>query len=654
MYHPVQECHQDQTSTEPNVGRQTFDQQSDAETHHEVTDQASPFLGPALPATTTLGLLLKIGAVLSLAVLAAASGFISWLWWSPPEDERWRNWVLTPNCLQLSITVTGVISRTAISFLATLATAMIASVAIERRGVPLHTVARASIARSGVSGPLSLAQLALEQAVETTVRALLAVLILTTIAAQLTSTILLTDLRQQPIVSHPRQIPNSHNLILSDLDPAQNAQKQLVVIDSSGSEHLAQRPLSSETFAEYSAPGVQLDGVDDTGPTVRAFLPIAQQETRETIHMFQGMARVVESRVACIRPEILRLELCQTAGEICGTIQLGSVDADAAGMDPATKPLNFTCTIPSFSNPSRSKENWQFCRIIPWAFQPINWKLPSPLPGLSTDVMLVWNGFTGQDYNRADTNSTVEQVRADYIGPWLSTTYNIKSKYDQKFDTPGRDITFNMTLCLYSTGSSREEKPFSSMDQVYAQLFNHTLEETKSPALAVQAVKFMLARSVYSYYQNSYGVSGSTTIDVFEPMSLPGSFVGYWAVLTIFTAFVLAFAAIAMLFRATQYSLPDNAWHTVSQISESDELRRVTREAMAMSDDDVKRLVNETKQGKGLVGQAQSLLRELLSVFWSRDAGIRFAIRDGVFVRVPEGKPSTHKETKSLETERTA
>ncbi|KAF6830751.1 hypothetical protein CMUS01_07626, partial [Colletotrichum musicola] len=725
------------------------------------------------PTTTTLGLLLKIGAILSLLALATAGSFVSWLWWSPPDNERWRNWVLTPNRLQMSITVTGVISRTAISFLATLATAMIASVAIERRGVLLHTVARASIARSGVSGPLSLAQLALERSVETTVRALLAVLILTTMAAQLTWTILLTDLRQQPIVSHPRQIPNAHNLILSDLDPTEDDLKQLSVIDTSEAGHLVQRPLSSEIFAEYSEPGVQLEGVDDTGPTVRAFLPITQRETRETVHMFQGMARVFESRVMCIRPEILRLQLYQ--GEICGTVQLGSVDADSAGIGAGAKPLNFTCTIPNLSSdPLRRKENWQFCEIFHSNNQPIIWKLPSPLLGLTTNVILVWDGFTGQDYNGTDTDSTVEKVRADYTGPWLSTTYNIRNLSDYSFEKPGSDISFNMTLCLFSqcvstSGSiqsgylqginflnisassavnrteptygwdkrtksfdmesirrqlgavphasslgasgrgilsisqdslkssidqapnisieaphhvwreaawlwemvsppgatialcsqcrSREDNTVFRMDQVYAQLFNHTLEETKSPALAVQAVQFMLARSVYSYYQNSNGVSGNATIDNFDLMSLPGSFVGYWTVIGTFAAFVLAFAAIAVLFRATQCSLPDNAWHTVSQISESEELRRVTREVTVMSDNDVKRLVNETEKGKGLVGRAHSLLRESLSGFWSRDAGTWFSVRDSIFVRVSEvseGRPSTPKKTESLETGRRA
>lgn len=211
------------------------------------------------------------------------------------------------------------------------------------------------------------------------------------------------------------------------------------------------------------------------------------------------------------------------------------------------------------------------------------------------------------------------------------------------------------TIGLCTRCSSKEGNPFWGMDQVYTQLFNHTLVETGSPALAVQAVMFMLARSVYGYYQNSYSDSGSSsTIDTFGMMLLPKSSLGYWAVMAIFVVFVLDFAAIAYLFRATGHSLPGNVWHTVSQISESRELQRVTREATVMSDVVVRRLVNETEQGKGLVEQMRSLLREFWSSLRTRDSDTVFAIRNGFFVLVSKGQPGVERGSEALETGRTS
>lgn len=453
--------------SETKITSETFHQESKAETRDEVTNQGSSFSGPGPIITTKLGLFFKVGTVFSLLALAACIGFITWIWWSDPKNRLWRYWVLIPNRVSLTCTVTGVVASAAISFLATLATAMIASVAIERRGVPLHTVAKASVARSGVSGPLTLFQLALERPVEAKVRALLVVLILTASATQLTSTLLTGDLQLQAIVSHPRQVPNAHNFIRRDHEKlVQGGLESFLAIDTTGAEHLAERPLTAPTFAEYSEPGVQLEGVDDTGPTVRAFLPISQKETRETLHRFDGMARVVESRVMCVRPDIVKLGLCDTAGEICGTVQLGSVDADAAGIGAATGPLHFRCAIPEFSNSWRLEQTWQFCRITrdppirePHDYDRENpdfgdWKLGSPLPGLSTEVLLVWNGFTSSRYNRkAKETTTVEKLRAEHVGPWLSTTYNVKNEYHRISNRTGDDVTFNMTLCLRSTGS---------------------------------------------------------------------------------------------------------------------------------------------------------------------------------------------------------
>ena len=62
-------------------------------------------------------------------------------------------------------------------------------------------------------------------------------------------------------------------------------------------------------FAEYADGKVKngSSGVSDTGLTLRAFLPIDGQGNRSSIHVYNGPATVVDSRVVCVRPNITNL-----------------------------------------------------------------------------------------------------------------------------------------------------------------------------------------------------------------------------------------------------------------------------------------------------------------------------------------------------------
>lgn len=62
-------------------------------------------------------------------------------------------------------------------------------------------------------------------------------------------------------------------------------------------------------FAEYADGKVKngSSGVSDTGLTLRAFLPIDGQGNRSSIHVYNGPATVIDSRVVCVRPNITNL-----------------------------------------------------------------------------------------------------------------------------------------------------------------------------------------------------------------------------------------------------------------------------------------------------------------------------------------------------------
>jgi hypothetical protein len=65
------------------------------------------------------------------------------------------------------------------------------------------------------------------------------------------------------------------------------------------------------TFAEYSQKQARdtRDGISDTGPSLRAFLPLPDKRERSMIQHYQGAAALVDTRVMCIRPNMTNATL---------------------------------------------------------------------------------------------------------------------------------------------------------------------------------------------------------------------------------------------------------------------------------------------------------------------------------------------------------
>src|SRR5204862_4216365 len=93
--------------------------------------------------------------------------------------------------------------RVAVSALAAVATSMIASIAIERRGVPLEDSAQVSLARFSNAGPwIFWKSLFIKKFFNGfRLRLLIFALFATTMVTQFSSTLLLTDLGQGPVVA---------------------------------------------------------------------------------------------------------------------------------------------------------------------------------------------------------------------------------------------------------------------------------------------------------------------------------------------------------------------------------------------------------------------------------------------------------------------
>lgn len=261
-------------------------------------------------------------AASSLLLIGAFIGFLSWLWYGDRSEVSWRRLMLGGWSNQ-AVTIASLVLRFALSTLGGTATAMIASVALERSGSSLRDAVSLSIARFTSPSPTTFASETLTHRhfIPLALRALLLLLILSTFAVQFSSTILLSDLDMGRVRGFPDSTVNAtgysweKGLYGKGQPNADGTYGWEVGIDSHHSpfenEQEYFRGLSRvfNTFAELrDKPAVSRGDdqiIDDTGRTLRSFLPINDQNIRQNLMRYSGPASVFDARVVCVRPEIV-------------------------------------------------------------------------------------------------------------------------------------------------------------------------------------------------------------------------------------------------------------------------------------------------------------------------------------------------------------
>jgi hypothetical protein len=398
-------------------------------------------------------ILLAVGSIIALFVSA---GFISWLWWSNRDNYYWRRIMLSQYFIRI-VTLLSIVIRTAIATLAGIGTSMIASIAVEGRGVPLLNIAELSIARFSNHGPTALLSLIFaRRTLEFFLRVFALLLVVNTIAAQFASTLLLTDVVEDSIVSSfSRQNTVSVGFPSSTAEALQKGVR--AVMPGSAFNYWIQRPSLFPTFAEYAGPKPPTkDGVDDTGPVVRAFLPVQIQAERESIESYNGLARVIDARTVCIQPEITKLSfnldnLDGSVGtSISGVVKPAKMIEDLVFWDKSDSDGRYGAGFYCSETPHyQSESTWQMCPLGDGGLYSIftngsatnasttmyvgstsAGKLPGVAFGRS---WLVWNsgnaslsdsshgldGLVAQITSKSSTGFPMKLEGARNFGPWL-------------------------------------------------------------------------------------------------------------------------------------------------------------------------------------------------------------------------------------------
>jgi hypothetical protein len=400
------------------------------------------------------GVLHRIGtwwlllSTLSTVSLLAAITFLSWMWMTDRNDSSWRRLMLGSFALQ-SITLSALAIRTALSNLAITATSMIASVALEGRGVPIEASAEVSIARFSNTGPTSFIRLLLSRnSMEAPLRLLAALLIISTLASQFTSTLLFSDVVQGVIIDFPINVTTGFGYLGQYPDDA-----ALNYVNTAWTNS----PTQFQAFAEYSEVGATGDGIDDTGLTLRSLLPITTQAARESLHLFQGLAPTFDARVICVRPNITNLALCDDE-YICGDIKPELTTSDLVVYDDYT---SFSCYL-------MGGDGWQLCPITaslgqagsvlpvldPTNNQSLTHTYVPDTGWVASNANASWPIHLGNSYLVIDgghyypsftswspyniTSSSFAQA-----GPWLHITSTVSGAADPET----LELDFNATIC---------------------------------------------------------------------------------------------------------------------------------------------------------------------------------------------------------------
>lgn len=125
----------------------------------------------------------------------------------------------------------------------------------------------------------------------------------------------------------------------------------------------SKKPSFYPTFAEYSEPPYEEEGMSDTGVTLRAFLPFVAAQDRHVIQKFVGRTTVLDSRVTCQVPEFegegLQIDKGSGSMSLSGSVRatkntprLGNftmrmVPAPENTHDPVfNMPVLFKCLVP--------------------------------------------------------------------------------------------------------------------------------------------------------------------------------------------------------------------------------------------------------------------------------------------------------------------
>jgi hypothetical protein len=236
-----------------------------------------------------------VGCTLGLLL---AMGYLIFLWFANPATTIWKVIILS-DWTATSLAICGVAIRWLSSFQMMLCTSILAWNVL-KEGTPASKIPRLSSLRYNTAGPLDFINLLPIWSKSSCHLHLFVIILLsalTTILLQLSSTLLLSDLATGPVRSFrnntTRAVLHYKTASLFENDP------WLTTVPT--------YPLFAES-SQYDQPK-HSEIIDDTGPAIRALLPVPVDKGRSKLLSFDGNATLYDARCICTRPLLTNLSL---------------------------------------------------------------------------------------------------------------------------------------------------------------------------------------------------------------------------------------------------------------------------------------------------------------------------------------------------------
>ncbi|KAG5776255.1 hypothetical protein H9Q73_010087 [Fusarium xylarioides] len=539
----------------------------------------------------TIGVGVWLAIATSFFVLIAAVIFLTWLWFEDRNSESWRRFMLSGRATQ-SITLMSVLIRWAIGILSAITTSMAASIALEIHGVPMSALAEVSIARFTNSGPQSFKKMLPGTTFRLWLRILMIFLFALVVASQFSSTLLVSDLRELNILSLKKNL--TYGFTFGGRNGSDPRDLTPLPLSDISFNYWERTPSQSEIFAEYSEPAESSDELDDTGTVLRAFLPISTKAQRESIQSFNGIARVIDTRVICVRPKFTARYCQMEASSTTNSTE------PTYSFDISSNRYNTSAVLKQLGVGGKMASKRQILDISP--------------------------GILKQSLKDRHQNLTSGGTPGDEEGSWLG---------DREGIWLGDDKFPDLAICCSCGLISTQTPELAPVSPLMWQIFNDTLNTTNSPALAIQALTTIVWRMAYYDHITSYSQALlPANVTTFDLAQVPDRQLGFTMLMVIITGNIIIFFVIAFFFlRHIKSSFVENAWHTIAQISQSEEVRPILAKATIETDQNVVRLIRAEEMPKGFMGNVKDFFRDVGRMVDQREAKEeRLVLKDGVLV----------------------
>jgi hypothetical protein len=238
------------------------------------------------------------------------------------------------------------------------------------------------------------------------------------------------------------------------------------------------------------------------------------------------------------------------------------------------------------------------------------------------------------DNDRGILTITPESFRDDVVAVARNTPVKLDgedalSEVDNNFFAsvlpPNDEGTTGPIFCISCLNDDPQEDriAYRATAQFFENLFDDVLDDTGSPAHAIPSVMTVRARMAYQKWVSAFTEKSTSNTTSFVLVPVPVQKAGYFAVVGIIATQMFLVACVGIMFARTNFTMLNNAWQVVAQVSSAPDVADIVAQAPMMTDGEVRKYIKSWERQDILGG--------------CRSERQRYASENGTFVPALSG-----------------